>query len=94
MEPLDSEDHKTLQEGREAQELLANQTFLNFVEVLKEAYKNQLFDSKPEDSALREELYRRSMALDDLLHVLNISASRAISLAQALMDDAQIEDYL
>lgn len=92
MEPLESNDRETLQTGRAAQELLNNQTFIKFLDALKQAYKDQIFDSRPEDSQLREEIYLRAAVLDDLLHLLNISAARAISLAEALAEDAQYED--
>lgn len=51
----------------QANELLQNDAFAIAVDVVQEALLSKLVSTKPEDSALREQLYYQYKAVDDVL---------------------------
>lgn len=87
---LNPEEIIALNEGSRAEELLSNSAFVGFVGALKELYRDQLFATDPKDVEGREELYRRSAVVDELIHILNISATGAINIKEAI--DAQNQE--
>lgn len=57
--------------GMELRRLTNGTAFHSAIEVLKEQYRSQIFDSQPEEVEKRETAYAEAHALDELLTTFN-----------------------
>lgn len=57
--------------GRALRTLVHNEAFETAIEIVREQYRTQVFDSRPQDRELREMAYQEAVALDRLLSTIN-----------------------
>lgn len=62
---------RLLRAGAELRRLVNAEGFDTALEVLRDQYKEMLFQTTPGDEGERERLYRQYHALDDLLGIIN-----------------------
>ncbi len=67
---IDQETLRVIREGREARELLTNQTFTAVMNELSGQYLQEIIGSQPHEVKTREDRYLRIQVLKDVTNVL------------------------
>lgn len=80
-------EHQTLVRGQEIHRLVTSPVFESVIADLRQDYATRILTSPVGASALREEIYRRSAVLDDVIYALQEAVYEAESLKPEELND-------
>lgn len=90
---IDQETARVIREGREARDLLANNTFVGVLNELSDQYLQEIIGSQPHESKTREDRYLRIQVLKDVATILtNRVALAERAEAEIANDDPDTEE--